>query len=117
MSMDEIPKFIDRFVGFDHRFSESAEHLFGFVIENLKQDIVFILEVEVYRPIGDSRFFGNLRYGCVMEAGFREYFHGGFENTFVLVVFFLSVDGPPPFRMEKVNECSFILLGATSPVK
>lgn len=117
MAMDEISKFIDRFVGFFHRFSEPAEHLFGFIIENLQQDIVLILEVEVDRSIGDPCFFGNLRYGCLMKAEIGKYLYGGFENTLVFVVFVSSADGSPPVHIEKVNECSFILLRSLWHVK
>ena len=60
MSPNQISKFINGVVGLIHLFPETAENLFGLMIEKLNQNIIFIFEIEIDGAVSHTGFFGDL---------------------------------------------------------
>ena len=97
VTVNQITQLVDGGVGFFDLFPEAAEDLFGFVLEKLNQDIVFVFKIEVNRSVGDAGLPGDLGYGRLMKPSFGKYFNGCFKDALVFIPCFrFCIDKIPP---------------------
>jgi hypothetical protein len=97
MSPDQVSKLFNGIFSLVHLFPEAPENLLGLVIEELNQDIIFVLEIEIDGAIRHTGFFGNLGNGGLKETVFGEYFDCRFQYAMVFIVFpAFFIDVTPP---------------------
>jgi len=120
MPVYQIPQFVDGIIGPVNIFLEATKDLFGFIVEKVDQNIIFIFEIKIDCPIGNPGFFCDLRNRRLKETLLGKILYGGFKNAMVfIVIFFFSSNNRPPSNSYNcfMNECSFILSGKFAPVK
>jgi hypothetical protein len=121
MAPDKVAKLLDRFVSVADFFTKSGENLAGFEIKEMDQDVVFILKVKIYGPIGHSRRFSDLGDGRLVETGLGKDSNGSFQNTMIFIIFDfgIGIDNAPLVGTANpsMNEYSFIYQGFHMSVK
>jgi hypothetical protein len=96
MHPNEIAKFVQTRIGTIHLRPKTIKNLFGFIIEKLDQNIVFIFEIQIDGAVGDLCYFGNLGNGRLMKSMSGKNLNSGFKDLVILIIFFNPVnDGPP----------------------
>jgi len=97
MSSNQIAEFIDSVIDLIHFFSETSKNLFGFVIEKLNQNIIFVFEIKIDGAVGNAGFFSNLGNGRLKESIFGKYLDSRLEYPMVFVIFSaVFIDVAPP---------------------
>lgn len=94
MAPNKIAQFIDSGLRLVNLFTKAGKDLPGFVIEEMDQNVIFIFEVKVNGPIGDTGRPGNLGYGRLMETGLGEYGDRRFQDAMIFIIFSFGNDGP-----------------------
>ena len=94
----EVPQLLEGATPAIDFFSEALENLLGFVFEKLDQDIVLVLKVQIYGPIGHTSFSGDFSNGRLMVSVPGKHLDGRFENAMVFIVFSARTDGLTPVR-------------------
>jgi hypothetical protein len=116
MHADQTAQFLFGGCGPTDRISEPFENLARFVMVELDQNVVLVLEVEIDGPVSHLGRFGDLSDRRLKKTLIGEHLDGGFKNAlvFVTVLGFRSDDKPPGNAM---NEYSFIYQSLKVPVK
>ena len=104
MPANEIAQFIRTGIRTVQFFSERTKHLFGFIIEKLDQNIVFIFEIQIDGAVGDLCYFGNLGNGRLMKSMSGKNLNSRFKDLVILIIFFNPVNNGPP------KWCTFLKL-------
>jgi hypothetical protein len=95
MPADKIPQFIQTGFCSCHFRAERIKHLFGFIVEKLDQDIVFVFKIQIDGTVSHSGLFGNLGNGGLMKSQSGKYFNRRLENLMVFMIFFDLFRGCP----------------------
>lgn len=74
MAVYQISKFANRIIRLVYMFSESIKYLFGFIAEELNQNIILVFEIEVDGAVGNTRGLCNLGNGGLKKTLFGKYF-------------------------------------------
>lgn len=74
MTVDQIVQFIFGIVGLINGIAEAIKNLAGFVTEEMGEDVGFVLEIQIYRSIGNAGFPRDLGDGGMVEALFGKDF-------------------------------------------
>ena len=109
MTSDKIAQFRRTIVGLFNLSSEPFEHLLGPVTEKLHQNIVFIFEIKIDRPVSHPGFFGDLGNGWLMKTLAGKYLYGRFQNQVIFTIFIILIDIDPLLDMtSQLYEWMFI---------
>jgi hypothetical protein len=116
MHADQTAQFLFGGRGPTDRISEPFENLARFVLVELDQNVVLVLEIEIDGSVSHPGRFGDLSDRRLKKPLIGEHLDGGFKNALVLVtVLGFRSDGGPPG--DTMNEYSFIYQRLKVPVK
>lgn len=93
---DKVPQFVEAVVRLVDGGAKSIKNLLGPVVEELYQNIVFILEIEIDGAVGHAGLSGDLGNGRLVKALAGKDFYSCLQDEMILIIFFFSVDCGPP---------------------
>ena len=88
-------------IGIEPLGAETFENLLGPVTEKLHQNIVFIFEIKIDRPVSHPGFFGDLGHGGLVKTLARKYLYSRFQYQVIFIIFIIPIDFAPSVIYDK----------------